>query len=154
MSAPQPAQFAGIAADHEQITEAGVGTCTRIPREVVRSVELARASPVKHPLLMFVFGLVFVAGGLYGLRRIITWFLVGGVISELHVGLVAFLALGAYALYESALKRVPVLLVRTTRGTRKLVFLGPVTREGILQFLRRLDTEFGYTIHGDLHGSN
>lgn len=149
MSAPQPVEYGGIAADHEHITEAGVGTCTRIPRESVRSVELARASPVKHPLLMFAFGILFVAGGLWGLGRIVTWFLFGGVLSELEGGLVAFLALGAYALYESAVKRVPVLYVRTTRGTRKLVFWGRVNGEGARQFLRRLETEFGYTVHGD-----
>jgi hypothetical protein len=148
MSAPRWAEYAGIVADHEHIAATGI----RIPREVIQSVKLTRASPVKHPLLMFVFGLVFVAGGLWGVRRIVTWFLFGGVITDLDVGLIAFLALGAYALYESAFKRVPVLLVRTTRGTRKLEFWGPVTREGVLQFLRRLEVDFGYTVHGGTSG--
>jgi hypothetical protein len=46
-----------------------------------------------------------------------------------------------------AVQRVPILLVRTTRGSRRLLVCGPVTPEQLEGFAWTLETEFGYSLN-------
>jgi hypothetical protein len=143
VSPREPIACAGIVADEEWLAEAG--SRIRISRADVRRVELRRGSPVQHPLVMFVFGIILLSAGLFEVGRVVTWLLHRTVLLGEEVLLLVFLILGGYALYE-AVQRVPLLLVRTTRGSRRLLFRRPVSREQLEGFARALETEFGHSV--------
>ena len=142
MSRPGQIEYLGLVAGDEYLAERG--TRSRIPRSEIESIDFRYGSAAQHPVLMFLFGVVALAAGLYPLRRIVQW-LQGGVLLDLEVTLVAFLVLGGYALYE-AVQRVPILVVRTIRGTKRLAFSGPVKQDELKEFLRRLETELAYPV--------
>jgi hypothetical protein len=143
MSAREPIEYAGVVASPDGLAEKG--SRLRVPRAEIQSVEFLHGSSAQHPLWMFVFGVILVALGLYPLRRTYAWWFQGAGIMDVELLMVGFLVLGVYALWE-AVKRVPLLLVRTTRGSRRLVFQKAVTREAVEDFLRRLESEFDYTV--------
>jgi hypothetical protein len=143
MSTQEPIEYAGIVAGPDGVAERGGRG--RVPHEEIRSIELLRGSPAQHPFWMFVFGVILVALGFFSLRRLYAWWFQGAGIFDFELLMGAFLVLGIYALWEAA-QRVPLLLVRTARGPRRLVFQGAVTSEELQDFLQRLENEFGYTV--------
>jgi hypothetical protein len=143
MSQKEPLRCAGLVVDDDNLSESG--NRIRIPRTDVRSLELRRGSPVQHPLVMFVFGTALLAAGLYEVGRIVGWWFHGGVLFGNEVLLLAFLLLGGYAVYE-AVQRVPMRLVRTNRGPRRLLFRRPVSRAQLAEFARALETELGQSV--------
>ena len=143
MSPRQPVRCAGLVANDEYLSE--TGSSIRIRRADVRRVQLRRGSPVQHPGVMILFGIILLTVGLYEVGRVVSWLLHGGVLLDLEVLLLVSVLLGAFALYEAVL-RVPILLVRTARGSRRLLFRRPVNDEELQEFARALETEFGYAV--------
>lgn len=144
MSAQEPIEYAGVVASPDGLAEKG--SRLRVPRAEIQSVAFLHGSSAQHPIWMFFFGVILIALGLYSLRRAYAWWFQGGGVWDIELLMVGFLVLGVYALWE-AVRRVPLLLVRTSRGTRRLVFQGTVTREQIHEFLQQLEREFGYAVH-------
>jgi hypothetical protein len=91
---------------------------------------------------MFVFGALMLSLGLFEVGRIVVWLFMGGVIIDRELLLLCLLILGGYALYE-LVQRVPILLVRTVRGSRRLEFRRPVSPEQLQEFARALEMELG-----------
>jgi hypothetical protein len=148
MSEPERIEYLGVVAGHQYLAERGAPQ-RRIPRAEIESIDVRRGSPVQHPMLLFLFGLVAVAAGLYPIRRLVQWWWNGGMLWDREVLLLIFLPLGIHSLWE-AVQRVPILLVRTTRGVKRVAFRGKVRPEELRQFLRRLETDFGYPVSADL----
>jgi hypothetical protein len=146
MNLTKPIEYLGIVAGPEQIAETRARI--RVPRSEVESIRFAHASPVQHPVIMFLFGIVLVAVGLFEARRLFDWLFHGAAILDVEFFLFSLLLMGVYSLFE-AVRRVPVLLVKTTRGTRRMVFRCVVDPVNVGQFLRCLETDFGYPVYGE-----
>ena len=147
MSAREPVEYAGVVASADGLAEKG--SRDRVPGSEIRSIEFMRGSTAQHPFWMFLFGLILVGLGLFSLQRIFAWWFQGAQIMESNFLMVWLLVIGTYALWE-AVKREPLLLIRTTRGSRRLEFQGAVTVEEVQEFLQRLESEFGYTVRSPL----
>ena len=88
------------------------------------------------------------AVGLYSIYGTLLWLLWGGSRHMLIVMCALALPLGIY-LGQDAIRRGPVLLLETSRGTRRLTFGAKIERAQVLAFVNEVQRELGYPIEVD-----
>jgi hypothetical protein len=114
---------------------------TVVSRDDVLSIELVRASESAHPVIQTAFGMTLFCIGLIPVPVIILF----GVVSKPVLALFVMVGLGAYVVFD-AWRRVPLLKVRTIRGTVRLAFRSRVDPEQLRAFIREAEETFAYSI--------
>jgi hypothetical protein len=114
---------------------------TVVSRDDVLSIELVRASESAHPVIQTAFGMTLIGIGLIPVPVII----LHGAVSKPVLALFVMVGLGAYLIYD-AWRRVPLLRVKTIRGTARLAFRSRVDPEQLRAFIREAEETFGYSI--------
>lgn len=115
----------------------------RVPKEEVVSLELAEEVAAERPTVTMVMGFALVALGLFPWVFLFYVFTRGG---HMEISLFWFTTFGLLGVWliRLASKTRLVLLVRTERDRRKLVFAAPTSRGDAERFASEAARQFGY----------
>jgi hypothetical protein len=129
----------------------GPRSLVRVKREEVVGLELAEAVGAERPAVTLVLGIALVALGLFPFVFLFLVFTRGGHMDIRLFWITAFGLLGAWLIRLASKKRL-VLLVRTERDCRKLVFAAPTSRDAAEKFAADAAWRFGYPFKSSAQG--
>ena len=146
MNPQQPIGYAGICFTPDRVLELdGQRTVAAVPRADIWTVRLCYGVRAKHPLLLAVLGFTVLGVGLYQVPLVAEWFLHGGVLHEVQVGLLVNIFLGGWILWQ-ACSRGYLLVIDTRGGRQTLEFASVAMRPELERFLVAVESCFAYTI--------
>ena len=112
-----------------------------IPKSEIQNIELRSGSARKIHCYSLDLALCCPAGGIYGLRSLLS----GNLLFRFALALVVFGCVGAWMIWET-LQRQTYLLVVTASDSRKVIFKGKIEREDLTKFLEQARRQFGYVV--------
>lgn len=146
--------------DHDQnleyasvrVWEAGVAEMEHkrpvvfVPRAEIHSLELAYASGAERPFITILLGVAVLAVSISPLLFLLGVFYFGGHMYLKLLYILAFAPLGLWML-RFAMKKRYILIVHTSKGTRKAVFQGPVDINHARGFMAEISSRYRYVVN-------
>lgn len=145
-----PIDYLGVRVDKQSISLMdGRHRLVVIPMAEIVRIEILLGSDVKHPIILFLFGIGLIGLGLSPFLSVYHWLIYGGTLYVIQMWLVVWLILGCFVIIE-VVKKKPILQIETIRGTRKIAFRGKLHHQELREFVRVVGVELGYTIESRL----
>lgn len=146
-------EYFGVRCEPDRLVETDNGRAiVVVSRKEIQRISLDHGLQAPHPVRQAIVGVLLISVGYFPARHLLDWFLRGGVIVGLELGLIAFAAMGIWILLN-ALTRGYYLDVQQPDRQQRFTFRPGATREGVEAFVLLIEQQHGLQVERNVGGS-
>jgi hypothetical protein len=146
-------EYCGVRCDPDRLVEIDHGRIMAVvKRSEILRIALDRGFQAPHPIRQAVVGVLLLGVGYFPARHLVDWFLHGGVMLGLELGLIAFAAMGVWILIN-ALRSGYYLDVQLSTGQQRIAFSSEATAEGVGAFVQTIEEQLGLSVVRNIGGA-